>query len=182
MVFLVGVGLGAAFSAPVGPVALSLVGISSLRGTRDQLRALIGTCLGHALLASAALAVLGSGGTSGGAGGLLGLVVALAFCVLGLLLIVRAPQAIGLVDRVQRPFTALFVLSVANPMAALSWLGLLHAADLRRVGPGEGLDRIPQRLDSDRARPEPLRRAGSGRALSISRTAPPQSFLSDSKN
>ena len=128
MLVVEGLVIGLAMVAPVGPVALAVIGIGIERGRRYAVRGALGVATADAVL------LLTVGLLAGRAG-----ILELAFTeqvtvVLGLVLVAIGAHVVWTGERslerlgdITHPATALLVMTLANPLSLAVWLGVVAA-------------------------------------------------------
>ena len=119
---------GLALVAPVGPVALALIGIGIERGRQRAVAGAVGIAFADVVLltVTAVLAVtVGLFELAFIRWVQLGLAFVLA--AVGLVTIVRADGAIETLGRIERPGRTLCSMTLINPMSLAIWLGIVAA-------------------------------------------------------
>lgn len=128
MDIMVGFVVGVMVVAPVGPISLLLITIGLERGAGAGVRAGLGVAAADAALLLVVLAVADRL-TALDHAWQTGIEVALAACLvlIGLRAVTARAGITGAVQRIQRPGRVLMIATLANPMTALAWLGLMVA-------------------------------------------------------
>lgn len=128
MLILFGFLAGLVLVAPVGPVALTLVGIGAEQGRRAALAGAGGVVLADSLTMPVALGGAGLlGGLDAGIVRWLELAMGLALVALALITIVHAERARHAVSTIRRPTPVLAAMTLLNPLSLVAWLGLALA-------------------------------------------------------
>jgi threonine/homoserine/homoserine lactone efflux protein len=137
MAFLLGLLIGLPFVAPVGPVALTLFGVSAEQGRRRALTGAGGVVAADAMLVPIAL---------GAAGWLSGfspewlraieILLGIVLGITGLVAVRHAESARAALGNLRRPAGALFVLAIVNPLSLVAWMGLALALPASISGVG----------------------------------------------
>lgn len=114
--------------APVGPVALTLVGLGVEQGRRRVVRGAAGVALADAIL----VAVAGIGTTTVGLFDLpwvdtVSRVLGLVLVLIGVRIAVRSEQTLSLVGGIRRPGTTMLAMTLLNPMSLAIWLAVVAA-------------------------------------------------------
>lgn len=137
MAFLLGLLIGLPFVAPVGPVALTLFGVSAEQGRRRALTGAGGVVAADALLVPVALAAAGwLSGFSPAWLRSIELLLGIVLGITGLLAVRHAERARAALGGLRRPAGALFVLAIVNPLSLVAWMGLALALPARISGVG----------------------------------------------
>lgn len=128
MLILLGFLTGIALVAPIGPVALTLVGIGAEQGRRAALAGAGGVVLADTLTIPVALGGAGFlGGLDAGIVRWLEIVMGIALVALAMVTIVHADRAREAVSAIRRPTPVLAAMTLLNPLSLVAWLGLALA-------------------------------------------------------
>lgn len=134
---LTGVVAGLIAVIPLGPMSMSVVGVSTMQGRRAGLRAAAGVVCGDVVAtASAAALVLVGHRLPGGVLPSIRMMAPMVMAVIGLALIVRAERVSGVASGVRHPGPILFLLTAASPLTLGAWLAMLLASPFA----GDGAD------------------------------------------
>lgn len=137
MAFLLGVLIGLPFVAPVGPVALTLFGVSAEQGRRRALTGAGGVVAADAMLVPLALGAAGwLAGLSPGWLRSMEVMLGLVLGITGLLAVRHAERARAALGGLRRPAPTLFVLAIVNPLSLVAWTGLALALPASVAGLG----------------------------------------------
>ncbi len=128
MIMLLGFVTGLALVAPVGPVALTLVGLGAEQGRRAALAGAGGVVLADSLTMPVALGGAGFlGGLDAGIVRWLEIVMGLALLAVALVTMVHAERARAALGSVRRPTRTLAAMTLLNPLSLVAWVGLALA-------------------------------------------------------
>lgn len=128
MMLLAGFVTGLALVAPIGPVALTLVGLGAEQGRRVALAGAGGVVLADSLTMPVALGGAGLlGGLDAGIVRWLEIAMGLALLVVAAITVVHAEKARSALASIRRPTRTLVVMTLLNPLSLVAWLGLALA-------------------------------------------------------
>ena len=122
---------------PLGPMSMSVVGVSTMQGRRAGLRAAAGVVCGDVVATtSAAVLVLVGHRLPGGVLPAIRLMAPMVLAVIGLGLIVRAKRVNAVASGIRRPGPMLFLLTAVSPLTLGAWFAMLLASPFA----GDGVD------------------------------------------
>ena len=128
MIVLFGFITGLALVAPVGPVALTLVGLGAEQGRRAALAGAGGVVLADSLTMPVALGGAGFlGGLDAGIVRWLEIVMGLALVAIAVITMVHAERARAAMGSLRRPTRTLAAMTLLNPLGLVAWIGLALA-------------------------------------------------------
>lgn len=125
---LLGIGLGLVSILPPGPVAIGLVEVGSRRGPAAALRGGLGVAGGDFCVVWVALAIIGAGSTlPPWAFSASQMLAAAVLIILGVSLLARPERCTAVVERIERPGRAFFLITSLTPTVLGAWVALLAA-------------------------------------------------------
>ncbi len=131
MELLVGFALGMLLVMPVGPVAVTLLGVRATHDARSARRAVEGVVIADfALITAAAVLSASLVRLFAGAEQTLTLLIGMILVGLGAWIAMSSHEVLERAAGIHRQRFTLFLLTVGNPLAVLSWVALLAARPL----------------------------------------------------
>lgn len=125
---VLGFATGLALVAPVGPVALTLFGLGAERGRRAAVAGAGGVVAADALVVPFALGGAGFlGGLDAGLVRWLEVAMGLVLLALAVVIIHHADRARSAIASIERPTRTMAMMTLANPLSLVAWLGLALA-------------------------------------------------------
>ena len=137
---LLGLAIGFLTIIPPGPVTMTLLQLGTRQGRRPAVRGALGIAVGDLTVVWVALAIIGAGSTLPPLAFLATQVLAAALLVgLGLGMLARPDTCAAIVDRIERPGRAFFLITSLTPTVLGAWIALLAAmpfsSDFRALVP-----------------------------------------------
>lgn len=125
---LLGIAVGFASIVPPGPVTMTLLQLGSRHGRTPALRGALGIAFGDLTVVWFAIAIVAAGSTLPPAAFLATQLLAAALLVgLGLAMLARPSVCAAVVDRIERPGRAFFLITSLTPTVLGAWIALLAA-------------------------------------------------------
>lgn len=125
---LLGIAVGFASIVPPGPVTMTLLQLGSRHGRKPALRGAFGIACGDFTVVWLAIAIVAAGSTLPAAAFLATQLLAAALLVgLGLAMLARPDSCAAVVDRIERPGRAFFLITSLTPTVLGAWIALLAA-------------------------------------------------------
>lgn len=125
---LLGIAVGFASIVPPGPVTMTLLQLGSRHGRTPALRGALGIACGDLTIVWIAIAIIAAGSTLPPAAFLATQLLAAALLVgLGLAMLARPSACAAVVDRIERPGRAFFLITSLTPTVLGAWIALLAA-------------------------------------------------------
>lgn len=125
---LLGIAVGFVSIVPPGPVTMTLLQLGSRHGRTPALRGAFGIACGDLTVVWLAIAIVAAGSTLPPAAFLATQLLAAALLVgLGLTMLARPSACAAVVDRIERPGRAFFLITSLTPTVLGAWIALLAA-------------------------------------------------------
>jgi threonine/homoserine/homoserine lactone efflux protein len=125
---LLGIAIGFVSIVPPGPVTVTLLQLGARHGRTPALRGALGIAFGDLTVVWLALAIVAAGSTLPPAALLATQVLAAALLIgLGLAMLARPGSCAAVVDRIERPARAFFLITSLTPTVLGAWIALLAA-------------------------------------------------------
>lgn len=125
---LLGIAVGFASIVPPGPVTMTLLHLGSRHGCKPALRGAFGIACGDLTIVWLAIAIVAAGSTLPPSAFLATQLLAAALLVgLGLAMLARPSACAAVVDRIERPGRAFFLITSLTPTVLGAWIALLAA-------------------------------------------------------
>ncbi len=128
LIVLAGLIAGLIAVIPLGPMSMSIVGVSMAQGRRAGLWAAAGVVTGDVVATAAAASIVLLGRRlPGGVLPSIRVAALVALAAVGIVLILRADRIDAVASGVHRPGPILFLLTAVSPMTLGAWLAMLVA-------------------------------------------------------
>ncbi len=125
---LLGIAVGFISIIPPGPVTMTLLQLGTRHGRTPALRGALGIAFGDLTIVWLALAIVAAGSTLPPAAFLATQLLAAALLIgLGLAMLARPSACAAVVDRIERPGRAFFLITSLTPTVLGAWIAVLAA-------------------------------------------------------
>lgn len=136
MLLLKGFATGLAMVAPLGPIALALVGLGVERGRRHALEGALGVTLADGLLMGITAILAATVGLFDLPGiDLITVGLGVVLIAIGARIALRAESALEAVGAIRRPGPTLLLMTLVNPLSVALWLAVVASLPSHQLTP-----------------------------------------------